>query len=409
MTSDAAMKAVYLKSLASQPRKATETIDANGDSATLTKTTERRVKTLADLIAVCEIDQSEWEVERWVCNKWEVGGFPRATRQAGADLRDWVRPHGEIGIHPLYQVKAWLKRKHHIIAAKAEIEALRKKAEGYAPKYPAILKRSLKESGNLGEFAIVDQHHGALIWGKETGGADWDLKKSSAAWRDAFATLGQRTSHLKLDEAILVLGNDQQNADNRLGTTERGTPQQMDGRHQKVFEISRDCSIWAVEFLMARAAKVSVLLIPGNHDPLTTWSLGYTLHAWFRNAKQVAVDIAPTGRKYRQHGRVMLMWEHGNHGKLEEYPGTMASEQPRMWGETAWREAHTGDKHHRRLLELRGATVRILPSLRPPCAWSAENHFIGSIRAAEAYIWNADEGLISTASYSILGDQNGQR
>jgi hypothetical protein len=98
----------------------------------------------------------------------------------------------------------------------------------------------------------------------------------------------------------------------------------------------------------------------------------------------------------------MLMWTHGNTGKLENYPALMASEQPKMWGATRWREAHTGDKHHRRLLELRGATVRILPSLRPPDAWSSEMQFVGSIRAAESYVWNEREGLIGTAVYSIL-------
>ena len=98
----------------------------------------------------------------------------------------------------------------------------------------------------------------------------------------------------------------------------------------------------------------------------------------------------------------MLGFTHGNKGKLEDYDRTMAAEQPIMWGETAFREMHTGDKHRRFVVELKGATVRILPSLRPPCSWSAENHFIGAVRAAEAFVWNKDEGLIGSAFYSIL-------
>lgn len=378
-----------------------EGIDVKGDSATLTKTTDRRVKTLADLIKTCEIDQSEWEVERWVCNKWEVGGFARATRE-GADHR-WTRPHSkaDMQINPLFQIKAWLKRKTNIILAKNEIEELRKKAAGYAPKYPTIITRNLKQTGNLGEYSLYDHHFGALIWGKETGSRDWDLKISEKVWKEAGTGLIARTQHLKLDEAVVVLGNDQQNADNRQGTTERGTQQQMDGRIQKVFELSRNCSIWLVEQLRAVAAKVTVVIVPGNHDPMSSWSLGYSLDAWFRNCAGVSVDNGPTARKYRQHGNVMLMWTHGNLGKLEEYGATMAAEQPRMWGDTTWREAHTGDKHQRRLIEMKGAAVRILPSLRPPCAWSSENHFLGAIRAAEGYVWNKDEGLISTATYSL--------
>ena len=74
---------------------------------------------------------------------------------------------------------------------------------------------------------------------------------------------------------------------------------------------------------------------------------------------------------------------------------------PDMWGKSLWREAHTGDKHHRRLVELKGATVRILPSLRSPDAWTNEHHYVGRLRAAEAYAWHAKRGLLGTATYSI--------
>jgi hypothetical protein len=92
---------------------------------------------------------------------------------------------------------------------------------------------------------------------------------------------------------------------------------------------------------------------------------------------------------------------------LEDFDRIMAAERPDLWSACAWREIHTGHVHHRRLIELKGAAIRTLPSLRPPCAWSAENGFIGSIRAAESYIWNRNEGLIGTATYSILEKPNG--
>jgi hypothetical protein len=143
-------------------------------------------------------------------------------------------------------------------------------------------------------------------------------------------------------------------------------------------------------------------MVGGNHDYLATWHLGDSLTSWYRNNKNVTVNNTPLFRKYYEHGVNMLMFTHGHTGKLEAYDETMAAERPDMWGRTLWREAHTGDKHHRRLIELKGATVRILPSLRPPCSWSSENHFIGAIRAAEAYVWNNREGLVGTGVYSIL-------
>jgi hypothetical protein len=366
-------------------RSTPDNFDCSGDSATINRVTETRIRTLEQLLEVCEVDGSEWEVERWVCNKWEIG----------AKIDD------ALTVEPLFQVKAWLKRKVHVVTAKAEIEALRQKAIGYSPRFSAILTRESK-TGNLGEFSIFDHHFGAQIWGKETGAADYDLKIAETCWREAVLSLIDRTRHLKLDIATLVIGNDQQNADNRAGTTERGTQQVMDSRYQKVFTVSRDCTIWAVEQLRPIAPSVRVVVVPGNHDPVTAWHLGDSLSMWFHNCPGVTVDNAPTFRKYYQHGSTMLMWTHGNGGKLEDYGATMAAEQPRMWGATDWREAHTGDKHQRRLIEVKGATIRILPSLRPPCAWSSENHFLGSMRAAEAFIWNDREGLIGTACYSIF-------
>src|SRR6187401_971975 len=44
-----------------------------GDTAEVTKTTYKRVRTLEDLVEVCEIDTQEWDIKSWECNKWEVG------------------------------------------------------------------------------------------------------------------------------------------------------------------------------------------------------------------------------------------------------------------------------------------------------------------------------------------------
>src|SRR5262249_903572 len=152
------------------------------------KSSPERIHTLDQLLAFCEVDGSEWEVERWVCNKWEVGAKDKA---------------GEIRVSPLFQVKAWLKRKKRIVPPKAEIEALRAKADSYAPRYPAIIFRDLKASGNLAEYSIVDHHFGAWIWGRETGGADYDTKIAKQCFEDAMTTLVMRTKGYGLDEALI--------------------------------------------------------------------------------------------------------------------------------------------------------------------------------------------------------------
>lgn len=378
-----------IKGAAPVQKEFIESDERNGDERELKKVVTKRIKTLRELAEVCEIDTSEWEIFRWKCGAWQTG-----MKSQNSDTAFYSEQ---------YVVMAWMRLKRTVIAANNELNELRKKAGDYAPHYPALEPRASRKSGNLAEFSLYDHHFGALIWGKETGGDDYDNTIATKNWETALTSLVSRVDGHKPEKALLVLGNDQQNADNRAGTTERGTPQNMDSRYQKVFSISRDASIWAVDALLGKYGAVDVVVVAGNHDPLSAWHLGDSLTSWYRNCPAVKINNSPVFRKYYQHGVNMLLFTHGHGGKLEDYSKTMAAEQPAMWGSTKWREAHTGDKHHRRLLEFPGATVRILPSLRPPCAWSSENHYVGTIRAAEAYVWNRNEGLVGTGVFSILG------
>lgn len=385
-----------------EPNVPSETNEFTDDRWTISLP-KTRIHTLEELIEHCKIDLTIWEIERWACNKWEVGRKDKSVdlswTKGAADGS--VHDTGKIFVEPLFQVKAFLRKRKWAEEAERIIERLRKKAEGYAPKYP-VIKKTPTKSGNIVEVSPVDIHHGALIWGKETGGPDWDLKISEKVHKDATSALISRTDDYKPEAALVILGHDQQNSDNREGSTEAGTAQNNDGRYQKVSDVSLDCSIWTIDACLQHYGRVLVKMVPGNHDALSTWHLGRVLKAWYRHCPQVEIDNSPNMRKYWEYGVNMLLFTHGNKGKLENYPGTMAAEQPAMWGRTRWHEAHTGDKHQRRLIELHGATVRILPSLRPSCIWGAENHYVGSVRAAEAYVWNKDEGLIGTACYSIL-------
>jgi hypothetical protein len=348
-----------------------------------------RIKSIEDLVRECSIDLNVWTIDRFISNKWELG----AKLGVGADAK--------LTVEPLFQVKAFLSKKVAVVNARAEIDALRKEAFKYSPKFTGFKPRKVSGSGVAVELSVYDHHFGALIWGKETGGADWDNKIAMEAWREAFRSLMVRVTGYRPEMAVIPLGNDQQNADNRAGLTENLTPQSMDSRYQKVYGISKEASRFAIDLALAEYGRVHVPIVPGNHDPLASWHLGDYLETWYRNCPGVTIDNRPTMRKWWEWGIVMVMLEHGHKGKLPDYDRIMASENAEMWGRTSWREAHTGHIHHRTMDEQKGAIIRSLSSLRPPCAWSAENHHTGSQRAAEAFVWSKSEGLIGQATYSI--------
>jgi hypothetical protein len=376
--------------------KVAEGFTVNGDAATAVKVTPERVRTLAQLLAVCGVDGSEWEVERWQCNKWDMASVPRSIRDSGD--QPWVRKSTKPVVTELYQVKAWLKRKVDVIAARLEIADLREQAKIKAPTFAAVKHGA--STGYMLEVAIPDLHVGKLAWGKETGWENYDTKIAEKVFEDALVALIERTAIYRFDQVVFVVGNDLLNSDNRESTTTAGTPQDTDGRFQKSFSVARRLITRAIERLRL-IAPVLVPVVPGNHDTLSTWCLGDSLEAYFHNCSDVTIDNAPTFRKYHQFGKVMLMFTHGNRGKLPDYPLVMAAEQSKMFGETVHREAHTGDKHHFKVEDYHGVRVRISPALCPPDAWHAENHYVGASRSAEAFIWHRDEGLVGIAIYTV--------
>ena len=85
------------------------------------------IQSLEDLLVYARVDTAIWEVERWVTNKWEVGARNPAT--------------GEILTSPLFQIKAWLRRKIVETSlkeiAQQLLEGFKKEAPAPAPaKYP---------------------------------------------------------------------------------------------------------------------------------------------------------------------------------------------------------------------------------------------------------------------------------
>lgn len=362
----------------------TAKIAVNGDAAEVTRMTHEAVRTLDDLIRVCEIDTATWEIERWIANKWE-SAHTDAEKQAH--------------VQPLFQIKAWLKRKVQQLAIRDEIAALIADAKQRIPARPRLSKVR-DQSGYMLELAIPDLHLGKLAWARETGEANYDSRIAETLFTDALDALVARTASYRFDQIVLPVGNDLLNADNAALTTTRGTPQSSDTRYQHSFTIARQMMTAAIERLRA-IAPVRVILVPGNHDTLSTWHLGDSLACYFHATPDVSIDNEPRTRKYHQFGKVMLMFTHGDKGKRPNYPLVMATEQPKMFGETVHREAHTGHLHQTRVEEMHGVRVRISPALCPADAWHAENMYTGNARAAEAFVWSADEGMVGTAIYTV--------
>lgn len=342
---------------------------------TLPKT---RISTLEELLEYCKVDLGIWQVERFLANKWE--GFSKDN-------------DGNVNVTPLFQVKAHLKKKQNIIDARAEIEALKAEAKKDA-KIPKTVVKSSKKSDNLLELVIPDLHLGKLAWAKETGFQDYDSKIAEETYYRAVETLLERVDNYQIDKIVLGVGNDLMQTDNFNNSTTKGTVVDTDTRYKKSYVTTRKMIVNVIERLR-EIAPVDVLLVPGNHDAQSNFTLGDSLECWFHKYPDVNVDNSPLPHKYFTWGDNFVILTHGDKGKQSDYGIWMASTYPEMFGKSKFREVHIGHRHKSMVDEKFGIRVRTLSSLSAADEWHSSQNFVNNLRCAEGFVWNKNQGLIT--------------
>jgi len=376
-----------------QPSESTFAVDERGNQSVVESRKGNRITTLDALVLAADIDLETWEIYRHVINKWEVGARDES---------------GKIVVEPLWQVKAWLQKR----TVKLEIEQLKKDLltfiEAHSPKYTPRKHLTFKRGWDrhLLEIGCYDLHLGQRAWAEETGN-DYDLEIASAAFSWAIEQLAQKASKYQIERVCFPVGQDFFHMDDDSSATPRsGNQLDVDTRWLKLMRAGTQLIVDAVDRLLT-IAPVDIIIVPGNHDKHSTFSLGEILSAWYRQCNDVTIHNSAKTRKYYAYGKVLLGFTHGmgRKEKPADLSRIMPVEEPQLWSASIWREMHVGHIHHRvvhnDLEEFNGIVVRYLPTLCGTDAWHYEEGYVGNIRAAEAYIWNHDAGLSSIETANL--------
>jgi hypothetical protein len=208
---------------------------------------------------------------------------------------------------------------------------------------------------------------------------------------DTIEDLVNKGRGINIEKILLPIGNDGMNTDGMRMATTKGTPQHDVLGWKESFKGYWTLIVRAVDFLKD-VAPVDIIVVSGNHDYERMFYAGDVLSGWYRNDPNVSVDNSTMPRKYYKYGKNMIMFTHGDNEKPGDMPLIMATEQPEMFASTEFREAHCGHYHKEQVNEYRGVKVRFLPSI---CALDEWHKKMGyqSLRTAQAFIWNHDEGL----------------
>lgn len=396
-------------------RKSTERLfkeNVRKGEADVTVITKKRIKTLADLMEACEVDQKEWDIVSWECNKWEVGRKDKSLNwrvTQGIVTKGKAKDSGKIFVEPLFQVKAKLARRKIETDLGKQKEVLLTELKKYSPvvlnKHANVNTAEVKmHPGNLLEICIFDPHFGKLAWREETD-EDYDLKIAEKRVKEAVEDLLSRVNLSAVGRILLPIGNDLINIDNRHNTTFAGTPQDSDCRYMKIIKAVKRILIEMIDRLSS-IAPVDVIVVPGNHDTTSSFMIGEILSAFYHNNQLVNIDNTPKLRKYYQFGKVGFQFTHGNEEKHESLGLIFATEQPKLWYETKFRFCQLGHFHKNKKLwftsvdEHQGFQIQIMPSLSGTDFWHKSKGY-GSMKQAKAMLYHPQNGLIGEFTTTV--------
>lgn len=323
-----------------------------------------KAATLDEVIQLCKIDTAQWESK----------GF---TVRPTKDGHTWSA--------------RFAKKKEYV-----DIDALARqfaaKAVQHAPKKWNIVPRQSTKPECIYVLNIHDQHLGKLAHGTETGGANWDIKIAERVYRETVDELIQIAPTSEIEEVVVIVGSDMLQVDSDRSTTTAGTYVDSDTRLSKAFDVAANMLSDVVEQLASKF-RVRIIVVPGNHDSVTSYFLGRYVEAWFRNHPNVVTDASPRTRKYLGYGKVLLAFDHGDAVKPKDMPLVIMRENQSTISQYKYTEVLVGHLHRESCEDHKGIVMRVAPALCSPDRWHSSHGFVGSMRRSQGLLYHREFGL----------------
>lgn len=171
------------------------------------------------------------------------------------------------------------------------------------------------------------------------------------------------------EEILVPIGSDWFHVDNAHGATTKGTPQDMDGVPEQIWEEGQALALDMLE-AVRQVAPLRLVLQAGNHDEILSLALFSVVRAWFRNDPDVRIEEGSGPYNFVEYGASLLGVHHG-HGqhKAKDLGPLMATHQRKAWGRAEHRYWLTGNLHHYSAHEDAGVEVLLFPSLSGSDRW----------------------------------------
>lgn len=203
-------------------------------------------------------------------------------------------------------------------------------------------------------YPIADAHVGMMAWGKETG-EDYDTNLAASRIRDWIARAVDASPSSA--EAVILDVGDLTHADDDSNMTPRSKHVlSVDTRHFRTLDVTIAALAAAIDYTLRKHGKVTVRIIPGNHNQTSYMAVMFALSERYRNEPRVTVQKVPGEFFVMQFGKCMLAAHHGHGAKPDRMVHFLADEYAPIWGETRHRFLWTGHLHHHKSQDIGGVT-----------------------------------------------------
>lgn len=293
------------------------------------------------------------------------------------------------------------------------MEDLLEEIKASSPIRPRNIPAQNERGERMLEISIVDPHFGLQCFRGQSD-EDYDLAIAAYRYMGAVQRLVRAASiYGPFDKILFPFGNDYIHAEpmpsgkgEAYGTTSGvSQPEMVDW-----YETYRYGERTLRETLtyLSEIAPVEALVVMGNHDKNTTYTIGRVMNAYFHNDENVNVDCSPDPYKFVEWGCNLIGFEHGHNVAQVRLAALMANEAAQAWARTegGYREWHLGDQHRKgsakpSMLEEQGVSVEFLPSLVAPNTWHRAKSFNHQKRGAMAWVWDKEAGPIARLQVNI--------
>lgn len=272
------------------------------------------------------------------------------------------------------------------------LEDFQKFFKNYKPNYTPVKSPNLdskKEIVDL-ELSISDLHLAKKYVTEKNANVH---KRAKKFFKIAEKLIQKVDAIYSIDTIVFPISNDFFHTDSYFNTTTKGTPQDVIAEYDEEYEVGFDLLVRTVMMLKSVSQHVKVVLVPGNHDRTKSFYLAHGLEVYFRNDKGISFLRGSEPTKSVVVGDTFIGYHHGN-CKLDELPLIFATspDSAKSFGDSKYREVHTGDKHHYMAKEVKGVRIQQMPSLSGTDRWHRENNYINNLRAALVLLYDKEKG-----------------